>query len=108
MLAVLSSNELKARLKVRGVEEPGRSVQAYEEGFDSIWRLQSYLLSEADRCNITIISNNDREKAKKEITRTIINELCSHFDGSPGEVFGDAVPAGKEPDWRRYMMRLVA
>jgi 2-phosphoglycerate kinase len=108
MLAVLNSDELRNRLRGRGSEEPQRNTDSYLDSFDSIWRLQSYLLSEADRCDVPIVANDDRDRAKKEITRTIINTLSSRFSGSPAEVFGDVVSAGKEPGWRRFMMRLVA
>jgi len=108
VLAVLNSDELKSRLRGRGAKEPARGAKSYLESFDSIWRLQSYLLSEADRCEIPIIANDDRERAKREIARTIIARMGTRLSGSPRDVFGPVVHKGKEPGWRDVLLRLVA
>ena len=56
-LAVLKPKELKARLRGRGAEVPQRRAKRYLNRLESIWALQSYLLSEADRCDVPIINN---------------------------------------------------
>ncbi|MEW8561165.1 MAG: ATP cone domain-containing protein, partial [Candidatus Thiodiazotropha sp.] len=49
MLAVLKQDRLKHQLKDRGVTAPERNAQSdYLSNFESIWMLQSHLLSEAD------------------------------------------------------------
>jgi 2-phosphoglycerate kinase len=108
LLAVLKSKELKSRLQGRSSKEPRRTVEHYLEYFDSIWQLQSYLLSEADRCDVPIISNDDREKAKGEIIRAIHQVLARHFSGGPEEVFGPVAAADCDNDWRQFLNRLAA
>ncbi len=91
MLAVLKSKELKARLRGRGVEVPQRRAKRYLNKFESVWSLQSFLLSEADRCDVSIITNHDKEKAVQQVILQINYELSRHFSSSAAEVFGDVV-----------------
>ena len=90
-LAVLKSSELKARLRGRSIQEPKRRAKRYLKNFNSIWRLQSFLLSEADRYDAPIITNDDREKAVNQVIITVNDELSRQFSGTPAEVFGDVV-----------------
>jgi 2-phosphoglycerate kinase len=90
-LAVLKSKELKSRLRGRGVEVPQRRAKRYLNKFDSIWNLQSFLLSEADRCDVAIITNDDKEIAVQQLIQHVNYELTKHFDGSPEVVFGGVV-----------------
>jgi 2-phosphoglycerate kinase len=91
MLAVLKSKKLKSRLRGRGIEVPRRRAERYLNSMDAIWSLQSYLLSEADRCNIPIITTEDREQAILQIIQQVNAELARHFSGSAAEVYGLAV-----------------
>lgn len=91
MLAVLKSKKIKTRLKGRGVDVPRRKSERYLDNLESIWSLQSFLLSEADRFNVPIITSEDREKAILQITRQVNLELDRHFKGSVEEVFGPVV-----------------
>ncbi|TNF89430.1 MAG: hypothetical protein EP300_05535, partial [Gammaproteobacteria bacterium] len=52
MLGLLKRKHLQQRIKKRSTNVPDRGAKHYLEHFDEIWRLQSYLLSEADRANI--------------------------------------------------------
>lgn len=88
MLAVLKSKKIKARLKGRGVDAPRRKPERYLSNLESIWSLQSFLLSEADRCDVPIVTSEDKEKAILQITREVNIELGKHFTGSDREVFG--------------------
>lgn len=90
-LAVLKAKQLKSRLKGRGRDAPKREARRYLECFDSIWSLQSYLLSEADRADMPIITNQEREKTVQQVITQVVNELARHFHGTPREVFGDVV-----------------
>jgi 2-phosphoglycerate kinase len=90
-LAVLKKKDLKNRLRGRGVEVPQRQAERYLNGLGSIWSLQSYLLSEADRCDTAIITNRDREKCILQIIRQVNYELSRTFRAGPQEVFGDVV-----------------
>jgi 2-phosphoglycerate kinase len=88
-LAVLQSSVLKSRLRGRGAQTPKRHAQKYLHHFDSIWSLQSFLLSEADRHETAIVTNDDLEKAAHQVIVTINRELSAHFNGTPEGVFGD-------------------
>ncbi len=106
-LAVLKSKELKSRLRGRGVEVPQRRAKRYLHSFDSIWSLQSYLLSEADRCDVPIITNEDKEKSILQIIQQVNTELARHFTGTAEQIFGDIVTKVNEgpgiSSWRRMV-----
>ena len=110
-LAVLKPKELKSRLRGRGGEVPQRRAKRYLNKFDSVWSLQSFLLSEADRCDVPIITNHDKDKAIQQIILHVIHELRRHFDGGPKEVFGsvvDELQAGSESQpWHQLISQLV-
>ncbi len=95
-LAVLKSKELKSRLRGRGVELPHRRAKRYLNDFDSIWSLQSFLLSEADRYDVPIITNEDKDKSILQIIQQVNVELDRHFTGTKEQIFGDVVGAVKE------------
>jgi len=95
-LAVLKAKELKSRLRGRGVEVPQRRAKRYLNKFDAVWSLQSFLLSEADRCDVPIITNHDKEKAAQQIIQQVNYELSRHFEGSPRVVFGEVVDLVQE------------
>ena len=75
MLGVLNSDSLKARIKGRGQLAPGRRSKRYLKHFDSIWSLQSHLLSEADQSQMTIVPNESMESTVEQILSTIIDQL---------------------------------
>ncbi|MCP4333278.1 MAG: hypothetical protein GY785_11530 [Gammaproteobacteria bacterium] len=89
MLALLKRKHLQERIKTRGTNVPDRGTDHYLHFFDEIWRLQSYLLSEADHSNIHIIVNEDRDTVFAEIMRITIFTLAKSFVGTPEEVFGE-------------------
>lgn len=95
-LAVLKSKELKSRLRGRGVEVPQRRAKRYLNNFDSIWSLQSFLLSEADRCDVPIIPNGDKEKTVLQTIQQVNVELARHFTGTPEQIFVGNDPELKE------------
>jgi 2-phosphoglycerate kinase len=110
-LAVLRPGELKARLRGRSSEAPRRQKTRYLENFDSIWSLQSFLLSEADRCDTAIITNDSREDAIVKLIRTVNFELSRHFKGSSRDVFGEFADLAEDlPDrenWQDLVSLLV-
>ena len=87
MLALLKRSDLKERIRGRGTKVPQRRSERYLEHFDEIWRLQSFLLSEADRTRIPIIVNADRDNVVREIMRTVIDTLSKDFSSTAAEVF---------------------
>jgi 2-phosphoglycerate kinase len=111
-LAVLRSKELKARLRGRGNSVPQRRAKRYLNKFESIWTLQSFLLSEADRCEVPIITNQDKDRAVLQIILQVNQELSRHFVGTPGDAFGDAAKCADEAasaqGWRDFANGLAA
>jgi len=88
MLGILKRKRLQRRISGRSTNVPQRRAERYLKHFDEIWHLQSYLLSEADRANIPIIDNNDRDKIFREVMRITIELLARDFKHSPKAVFG--------------------
>ncbi|MGB7931051.1 MAG: ATP cone domain-containing protein [Gammaproteobacteria bacterium] len=88
MLGILKRKRLQRRISGRSTDVPQRRAERYLKHFDEIWHLQSYLLSEADRVNIPIIDNNDRDKIFREVMRITIEILARDFKHSPRAVFG--------------------
>jgi 2-phosphoglycerate kinase len=87
MLAVLNRDRLQDRFRGRGEQVDERRSERYLEHFESIWRLQSYLLSEADRLQIPIVLNNNREQVIRDVMKTITGSLLSQLAAEPNEVF---------------------
>ncbi len=87
VLAVLNRDRLRGRFRGRGEQVNERRSERYLEHFDSIWRLQSYLLSEADRMQIPIIVNNHREQVVRDVMDTITGSLLSQLAAEPTDVF---------------------
>jgi 2-phosphoglycerate kinase len=97
MLAVLKQESLRKRIRGRGVEAPEREAERQLEYFDAIWRLQSYLLSEADRAKVPIIANEDVDQAVKLVMGTIIDTLARGFSARLDQVFNqEPQDPGKE------------
>ncbi|MBT8116766.1 MAG: hypothetical protein KJO66_02950 [Gammaproteobacteria bacterium] len=87
MLAVLKRKHLQRRIQGRSTNVPQRRASRYLKHFDEIWRLQSYLLSEADQANIPIVTNTSRDKVFREIMRITIDSMADQFDSTPEAVF---------------------
>ena len=87
MLAVLNQDRLRDRFRGRGEKVDQRRAERYLGHFDSIWRLQSHLLSEADRQRIPIILSANREQVSREVMNTIISAISVQLIAEPGEVF---------------------
>jgi 2-phosphoglycerate kinase len=87
MLGVLKRKQLQRRIQGRSTNVPQRRAGRYLKHFDEIWRLQSYLLSEADQANIPIVSNTSRDKVFREIMRITIDIMAEQFDRTPEAVF---------------------
>ena len=110
-LAVMNYQELQSRLQGRGAEVPQRRSKRYLKKFDSIWHLQSYLISEAERCDTPVIPNDDREAAIFQVIGTVNSELSRHFSGDPADVFDKRVNAlaqkAKGKSWQQAIPWLI-
>lgn len=87
MLSVLNPATLRARFRGRSQQSDKRRAERYLQHFDEIWRLQSHLLSEADREQLPIIVNNNRELVIRDIMSVVIDALVNQLDAAPSDVF---------------------
>ena len=87
MLAILKQDVLRKRIRGRGTTALQRRAQRYLKSFDAIWQLQSYLLSEADREQISIVVNDDREDTIGEVLRIIGDTLSARLEPTLKRVF---------------------
>jgi 2-phosphoglycerate kinase len=108
-LAVLKKQELRGRLRGRSQNEPLRQARRYLNKFDSIWRLQNFLVSEAERNDTPVIPNDDKEAAIFQIIGVVNAELARHFNGTAAQVFGDVVKRSQRryKGWRAILPLLV-
>jgi 2-phosphoglycerate kinase len=79
MLVVTNKKTLGKRLKLRAKEQPGRASTRYLKRLDQIWQLQSFLIAEAERQGIPLISNDSMEKTLEEVLLIISHSLSGHF-----------------------------
>jgi 2-phosphoglycerate kinase len=87
MLGILKQGVLRKRIRGRGGKVPHRRAERYLENFDAIWTLQSYLLSEADKEQISIVANEDRESTVAEILGIIADTLSAKHKPTVKQVF---------------------
>ncbi len=78
MLGVLKPDQLEARIRGRGTLVPERRAQRYLHDFDAIWKLQSYLLSEADHAGVTIVTNTDIQMAASQVLEVILDKITEY------------------------------
>ena len=90
MLAILKQETLRKRIRGRGSDVAQRRAQRYLKSFDAIWQLQSHLLSEADKEQISIVVNDDRENTIDEILRIIGDTLSVRLEPTLKRVFPTA------------------
>jgi 2-phosphoglycerate kinase len=87
LLSVLNPAYLRDRFRGRGKQVDKRRAERDLGHFDEIWRLQSHLLSEADRGQVPIIVNNNREQVIRDVMGVIMDALVERLDATPAEVF---------------------
>ena len=85
MMGVLKPEDLRQRLSGRRHEAPERGAKAHVTNFEHVWRLQAYLLSEADRAGTPIIINEDKDKATNLVLQTLIDVLARAEDDDNGD-----------------------
>ena len=90
MLGLLKRKQLHQRITTRSTNVPDRGTEHYLQYFEEIWRLQNYLLSEADSYNMHIAVNESRDKTFSDIMRFTISTLAQNFTGTPEQVFGES------------------
>jgi len=86
-LAIIKPDVLRKRIRGRGTSATQRRAQRYLKNFDAIWQLQSYLLSEADKEQMSIVINDEREHTIAEVLRIISDMLSAKLEPSLKRVF---------------------
>ncbi len=86
ILGVLKRDHLMKHIKGRGTSTPQRRSERYMDNFEDIWRLQSFILSEADRASTPIVINRDKETTIREFMKIIGDNLADSFDQSAEQV----------------------
>ncbi len=87
MLRVADQKLLRQRFTGRGQQAPNRRAKRYLDNFEAIWRLQSFLITAAERADLNIVTNDRREDAIRAVMGAVINALSRDFSGTPEEVF---------------------
>lgn len=88
MLAVRKPDLLRARIRGRAARAVQRRAERYLRSFESIWGLQEFLLSEADRQQIPIVENEDKDRAVQAVLTRVVDTLMIGFRATPRHVFG--------------------
>lgn len=87
MLGILKQGVLRKRIRGRGGKVPQRRAERYLENFDAIWQLQAYLLSEADKEQVSIVANESRDSTVAEILSIIADTLSDRLNPTLKQVF---------------------
>jgi 2-phosphoglycerate kinase len=85
MLASMEKKLLQKQLRRRGREKNRSQASHYLESLDDIWKLQSWLLNEADKGGVRIIENWYIEDTVRAILDLIIGELMKYFPPRPDD-----------------------
>jgi 2-phosphoglycerate kinase len=78
ILGVLPKKRLRQYIERRGTGLVQRRSERYLNNFDSIWELQSVLLSDADRNEIPIVVNDSKNAAIRQIMGVISDALIDN------------------------------
>lgn len=79
MLATMDRSRLQKRFKARARISEERKAEKYLNHMDDIWELQSYLLNEADRVGIPIVSSQGIEESIGEVLGIISDTVIKLF-----------------------------
>jgi 2-phosphoglycerate kinase len=85
MLAAMDRSRLRKRFKARARISEERKAEKYLNHMDDIWELQSYLLNEADRVGIPIISSQGIEETISEVLGIISDAIVKMFPVENGK-----------------------
>jgi 2-phosphoglycerate kinase len=88
VLAVLDPEQLRSQLRGRATDAPNRRAERYLKNFDVIWQLQSFLLDEADRYHVPIISDWATVKASEQAMDMIYAVLARRYGQDEAEILG--------------------
>ncbi len=88
ILAVVKKKRLRKQLTGRGKHVASRRAERYLKYFDAIWRLQEFLLAEADRNDIPVVPNEDKDETIKLVMDEIADAMSAEFPGDEEKAFG--------------------
>ncbi|MEN8204955.1 MAG: ATP cone domain-containing protein [Pseudomonadota bacterium] len=84
-LACMKKELLRKQLERHGRKKNKQLAAHYLENLDDIWNLQSWLLDEADKAEITIIENWYIEDTVRAALDLVIGELMKRFPPEPDD-----------------------
>ena len=93
ILAVVKKKRLRKQLTGRGKQIASRRAERYLNYFDTIWRLQDFMLAEADRYDIPVVPNDDKEETIKLVMDEIADAMSAEFPGDEEKAFGEKLSA---------------
>jgi len=93
MLAVLKKKRLRKQLVGRGNQVSSRRSERYLSYFDEIWRLQEFMMAEAERYDIPVVPNDDKEETIKLVMDEIADAVSAEFPGDEKKAFGKKLTA---------------
>lgn len=79
MLAVPDRLRFKSYFKSRGRKASARDTENHLRHVDTIWQLQAYFLSEAERCRIPVIPNLNQLQTVRQILGIVTETLEQEF-----------------------------
>ncbi|NND72923.1 MAG: hypothetical protein HKN43_15205 [Rhodothermales bacterium] len=88
IVASTKKKNLRKQLKGRGKMLSSRRSQRYMDNFESIWALQTFLLSESERLDVTIIPSTDLQDATSLMKEFIAEVLGRYYKADPEELLG--------------------
>ena len=77
VIVVLDKDVYRQRFVIRQDTASRRPFKKYLENFDSIYRIQKYIIEMSEHSNCPILNNIDFEKAVLSIIRLITDSLCA-------------------------------
>lgn len=79
LLRIPEREDLARHFLRRGRQAPERDAERYLQNLDAIWQLQGYLVEQAWRCGVQVISNLRLDNTVKEIMALVTRILVERF-----------------------------
>lgn len=83
LLTIPSREALEHHFVRRGQQTPSRGTSRYIDNFERIWCLQDYLIAEAERLAVPLVSNLHVDQSISRVMEIITEALVNRFDQEP-------------------------
>ncbi|NCA69318.1 MAG: hypothetical protein EOM91_04300 [Sphingobacteriia bacterium] len=103
ILALTTRDRLEEHLTRRVSEQPDRDSAGQRRKLEEIWRLQSYMIDQAERAGIPVIAVRGAEETVSSVMFEVMRRVSARFPPSPSGLPGQlcsstARPAGMHAD----------